>query len=69
MTDLSQYHFIRTFKKETGYTPHEYLVSTRIITARLAGNFKFIPPAPPTPPAAAPLLSGSCFRHKSPRLT
>lgn len=31
---LSQYHFIRTFKKETGFTPHEYLVNTRIATAR-----------------------------------
>ncbi|MDO4292572.1 MAG: AraC family transcriptional regulator [Eubacteriales bacterium] len=31
---LSLYHFIRTFKKETGFTPHEYLVNTRIATAR-----------------------------------
>lgn len=31
---LSQYHFIRIFKKETGFTPHEYLVNTRIATAR-----------------------------------
>lgn len=31
---LSQYHFIRTFRKETGFTPHEYLVNTRIATAR-----------------------------------
>lgn len=31
---LSQYHFIRTFKKETGFTPHEYLVNTRINTAK-----------------------------------
>lgn len=31
---LSQYHFIRTFKKETGFTPHEYLVNTRIATAK-----------------------------------
>lgn len=31
---LSQYHFIRTFKKETGFTPHEYLINTRMNTAR-----------------------------------
>ena len=31
---LSQYHFIRVFKKETGFTPHEYLVNTRIATAK-----------------------------------
>lgn len=31
---LSQYHFIRIFKKETGFTPHEYLVNTRMATAR-----------------------------------
>lgn len=31
---LSQYHFIRVFKRETGFTPHEYLVRTRLNTAR-----------------------------------
>lgn len=31
---LSPYHFIRTFKKETGFTPHEYVVHTRISTAK-----------------------------------
>lgn len=31
---LSLYHFIRTFKKETGFTPHEYIVNTRIATAK-----------------------------------
>lgn len=31
---LSPYHFIRTFKKETGFTPHEYLINTRMATAR-----------------------------------
>ena len=32
--DLSQYHFIRVFKEETGFTPHQYLVNTRIAAAR-----------------------------------
>lgn len=31
---LSQYHFIRTFKKETGFTPHEYIINIRITTAK-----------------------------------
>lgn len=31
---LSLYHFIRTFKKETGFTPHEYLVKVRLSTAK-----------------------------------
>ena len=31
---ISPYHFIRTFKKETGFTPHEYVVGTRMATAR-----------------------------------
>lgn len=31
---LSLYHFIRTFKQETGYTPHEYLINTRMAAAR-----------------------------------
>ena len=34
LAGLSQYHFIRIFKKETGFTPHEYIVNTRIMTAR-----------------------------------
>ena len=32
---LSPYHFIRTFKKQVGFTPHEYLVNTRINTCLL----------------------------------
>lgn len=27
---LSSYHFIRMFKKETGFTPHEYIVQAKI---------------------------------------
>lgn len=34
IANLSQYHFIRTFKKETGSTPHEYLINTRISNAK-----------------------------------
>lgn len=34
LVGLSDYHFIRTFKKQTGFTPHEYLLNTRINTAR-----------------------------------
>lgn len=32
--NLSSYHFIRIFKKETGFTPHEYIRNTRISTAK-----------------------------------
>lgn len=31
---MSRYHFIRIFKRETGFTPHEYLVNTRMSTAK-----------------------------------
>lgn len=31
---LSHYYFIRTFKRETGFTPHEYLLNTRLATAQ-----------------------------------
>ncbi len=31
---ISPYHFIRLFKKETGYTPHEYILDIRINTAK-----------------------------------
>lgn len=30
---LSPYHFIRVFSRETGFTPHEYLINTRINAA------------------------------------
>ena len=31
---LSQYHFIRIFKQETGFTPHEYIINIRMTTAK-----------------------------------
>ncbi|MDD3278693.1 MAG: AraC family transcriptional regulator [Lachnospiraceae bacterium] len=31
---LSPYHFIRIFKEETGFTPHEYLINIRLNTAK-----------------------------------
>ncbi|MCI8442005.1 MAG: helix-turn-helix transcriptional regulator [Provencibacterium sp.] len=34
IASLSPCHFIRVFKKETGFTPHEYLVNTRIAMAK-----------------------------------
>ena len=34
MSGWSPYHFIRVFHRETGYTPHEYVVSRRMAAAR-----------------------------------
>lgn len=34
LAGLSPYHFIRVFKKETGFTPYEYLLGTRLGNAR-----------------------------------
>lgn len=34
MAGFSEYHFIRIFKKQTGFTPYEYLVNTRMNNAR-----------------------------------
>ncbi|WP_158584429.1 helix-turn-helix transcriptional regulator [Lachnotalea sp. AF33-28] len=31
---VSPYHFIRVFKQETGYTPHEYIITARMNTAK-----------------------------------
>ncbi|WEV65338.1 AraC family transcriptional regulator [Bifidobacterium sp. ESL0764] len=31
---MSEYHFIRVFKKETGYTPHAYLLDARMHAAK-----------------------------------
>lgn len=34
MAGMSDYHFIRIFKKQTGFTPHEYILNTQMNTAR-----------------------------------
>ena len=34
LAGFSQYHFIRIFKKNTGFTPHEYIINTRIASAK-----------------------------------
>lgn len=34
MSGLSVYYFIRVFRQETGYTPHEYIISRRMASAR-----------------------------------
>lgn len=31
---VSESHFIRVFKRETGYTPHEYIINLRMASAR-----------------------------------
>ena len=31
---MSESHFIRVFKQETGYTPHEYIINRRMASAR-----------------------------------
>lgn len=31
---LSMYHFLRIFKKESGYTPHQYIINTRMSHAK-----------------------------------
>lgn len=33
MANMSIYHFIRAFRKETGFTPHEFILRARINTA------------------------------------
>lgn len=33
MANMSPYHFIRSFKKEVGFTPHEFILRSRINTA------------------------------------
>lgn len=33
LANLSRFYFIRAFKEETGYTPHEYIIRARVNTA------------------------------------
>ena len=33
MSNLSRFYFIRAFKEETGYTPHEYIIHARVNSA------------------------------------
>ncbi len=34
LAGLSEYHFIRIFKRQTGFTPHAYILNTQMNTAR-----------------------------------
>lgn len=34
MAGFSRYHFIRVFKRQTGFTPYEYIINTRMSNAR-----------------------------------
>ena len=34
LAGLSKFHFIRAFKRDTGFTPHEYIIHVRINTAK-----------------------------------
>ena len=34
LAGLSEYHFIRIFRQETGYTPHEYIINRRMASVR-----------------------------------
>lgn len=34
ISGLSSFHFIRIFKQQTGYTPHEYIINRRMASAR-----------------------------------
>ena len=34
MSHLSQFHFIRLFRRETGFSPHQYQINQRMVAAR-----------------------------------
>lgn len=40
---LSHFHFIRSFKKATGYTPHEYIINCRMQNARFLLRYTSLP--------------------------
>ncbi len=35
IAELSPYHFCRSFKRSTGFTPHQYLIRQRVERAKL----------------------------------
>lgn len=37
-TNMSPFHFTRVFSKETGFTPHQYLIKTRLSAAKFLLN-------------------------------
>lgn len=40
---MSESHFIRVFKQETGYTPHEYIINRRMASARYLLKYSSLP--------------------------
>ncbi len=43
MYGFSMYYFIRVFKQETGYTPHDYIVSRRMASVRYLLKYTQLP--------------------------
>ena len=43
MANLSPYHFTRSFAKETGFTPHQYLINARVAAAKFMLKSSEIP--------------------------
>ena len=43
MANLSLYHFTRSFAKETGFTPHQYLINARVAAAKFMLKSSEIP--------------------------
>lgn len=40
---MSESHFIRVFRQETGYTPHEYIINRRMASARYLLKYSSLP--------------------------